>query len=73
MESVKFWRENATVKCAIRELKNINRSMEGGKHTGYFTEEREQTTKNFSDVSFWTNESQGKAKTVDELLGELSD
>ena len=44
-----------------------------GKHINYFTEEREQVTKNFSDVNFWATESPVKAKTVDELLGELSD
>ena len=47
--------------------------QEGGKHLNSFTAEREQTNKNFSDVNFWGTESQAKAKTVDELLGELSD
>ena len=47
--------------------------QESGKHVASFTAEREETNKNYSDANFWGTESQAKAKTVDELLGELSD
>lgn len=70
LESVKFWQEYATAKLSEDPLMQDGLM---GKHINYFTEEREKVTKNFSDVNFWGTESQLKPKSVDELLGELSD